>query len=209
MKIPNRYLGIGIILFHLIGVIGTLWPYSREMTLKATWVNLFLSSILIFICQEKITIRWTITVAILAIIGYLVEVAGVATGQIFGEYQYGPVLGYAIWDVPLAMALNWFLLLYIFGQLVAPVKYLLVLKAMMAGLGMVLLDVIIEPVAIELNYWQWANDSVPFQNYVAWFVIGSILQVFFLKANGPVRNAFAFYLLASQLLYFLSILLFL
>lgn len=209
MKIPNQHIGIGILLFHLIGALGTFWHVTRETTLAMTPFNLLLSSLLIFKCQEKITRRWTITVVILAIIGYLVEVAGVATGQIFGEYQYGPVLGYAIWDVPLAMALNWFLLIFIFGQLVAPFKIPLIFKAMMAGLGMVLLDVIIEPVAIELNYWQWANVSVPFQNYVAWFVIGSILQVFFLKANGPERNAFAFYLLASQLLYFLSILLFL
>ncbi|MDW3196621.1 MAG: carotenoid biosynthesis protein [Cytophagales bacterium] len=209
MKIPNQHIGIGILFFHLIGAFGTFWHMTRETTLAMTPVNLLLSSILIFVCHEKITTRWTITVVILAIIGYLVEVAGVATGQIFGKYQYGPVLGYAIWDVPLAMALNWFLLLYIFGQLVAPLKLPLALKAMLAGFGMVLLDVIIEPVAIELNYWRWTNVSVPFQNYVAWFVIGSILQVFFLKANGPIRNAFAFYLLASQLLYFLSILLFL
>ena len=209
MKIPNRYIGIGIVLFHLIGAVGTLWPATREMTLALTPFNLLLSSLLIFICQEKIEMRWILMVVILAIIGYLMEVAGVATGQIFGEYAYGPVLGFALWKVPLSMALNWLLLIYIFGQLVAPLKSPLVFKAMLAGLGMALLDVIIEPVAIELNYWRWANTSVPFQNYLAWFVTGSIMQVFFLKVNGHSSNEFAFYLLAGQLLYFLSILLFL
>lgn len=209
MKIPNRYLGIGIIIFHLIGATGTLLSTTREITLMLTPVNLILSSALIFKCQEKIEIQWTITLLVLAAVGYLVEVGGVATGQIFGEYTYGPVLGFALWKVPLSMALNWLLLIYIFGQLVAPLKAPLVIKSMLAGLGMVLLDVLIEPVAIELNYWQWANVSVPFQNYIAWFVIGSIMQVFFLKVNGSSRNEFAFYLLAGQLLYFVSILLFL
>ncbi len=209
MKLPNRYLGIGIIIFHLIGVIGTLLPATREVTLMLTPVNLLLSSILILKCQGMVEIRWTITVVVLAIAGFLVEVAGVATGQIFGEYTYGPVLGFAMWGVPLSMALNWFLLIYIFGQMVAPLKFPLVLKAMLAGIGMVLLDVLIEPVAIELNYWRWAEVAVPFQNYLAWFVIGSIMQGFFLKVNGRTRNEFAFYLLASQLLYFVSILLFL
>lgn len=209
MKIPNQHIGIGIIIFHVIGAVGTLIPVTRESTLSLTPVNLLLSSVLIFVCLEKFQARWTITLLTLAIIGYLVEVAGVATGQIFGEYQYGPVLGFAIWQVPISMALNWLLIIYIFGQLVAPLKLPLVVKAMLGGSGMVLLDVIIEPVAIELNYWQWANVSVPFQNYVAWFVIGSIMQVFFIRANGPQRNEFTFYLLGGQLLYFLSILLFL
>lgn len=209
MKIPNQHLGIGIVVFHVIGALGTLWPVTRETTLALTPVNLLLSSFLIFKCQEKLEKRWVITVGTLAIAGYLVEVAGVATGQIFGEYQYGPVLGIAIFDVPLAMALNWFLLIYIFGQLVAPLALPLVPKAMLAGLGMVLLDVLIEPVAIELNYWHWATTDVPFQNYLAWFVIGSAMQVFFLKVNGRQRDAFAFYLLASQLIYFVCTLLFL
>lgn len=209
MKIPKRYLGIAIVLFHLVGALGTLWPVTREVTIALTPFNLLLSSVLIFKCQEKIEVRWTLTVVVLALLGYLVEVAGVATGQIFGVYKYGPVLGYALWGVPLSMALNWFLLIYIFGQIVAPLRVNLAIKSMLAGLGMVLLDVIIEPVAIALNYWRWAETSVPFQNYVAWFVIGSILQLFFQKVNGPKRSEFAFFLLTGQLLYFLTILLFL
>ncbi len=209
MKISIQHLGFGIVMFHLVGVVGTLVPATHEMTVMLTPVNLLLSSFLIFKCQRPLKSRWVVTAVILAVTGYAVEVAGVATGQIFGAYTYGPVLGFSIWGVPLAMALNWFLLLYIFGQLVAPLRLNQGLKAMIAGLGMVLLDVIIEPVAIELNYWRWESSSIPFQNYVAWFVIGSIMQVFFLKANGTQSNGFAFYLLAAQLLYFLSILLFL
>lgn len=209
MKITNRHIGIGILVFHLIGVTGTLLPSTREITLLLTPFNLLLSSLLIFKCQDKIEFRWIVTVVSLAIAGYLVEVVGVATGKVFGEYTYGPVLGFKLWEVPLSMALNWFLLIYIFGQLVAPLRVPMVAKALLAGLGMVLLDVLIEPVAIALNYWRWAHVSVPFQNYVAWFVIGSIMQVFFLKVNGNTRNEFVFYLLASQLLYFISILLFL
>jgi uncharacterized membrane protein len=42
----------------------------------------------------------------------------------------------------------------------------------MAALLMVALDVLIEPVAVALDFWQWENAVIPIQNFVMWFANG-------------------------------------
>lgn len=209
MKIPTKYLGIGIVIFHLIGIVGTLIPATRELTVSMTPFNLLLSTILIFLSQEEIATPWVVTVLMIAITGYAVEVLGVYTGQIFGAYAYGQVLGYSLLEVPLVIGLNWFMLVYLFGQIVAPWKAGILPKAGLAALGMTILDMLIEPVAIKLNYWTWSEVTVPVQNYLAWLGISFVMQVIFLKVNRAHRSEFVFYLLAAQVMYFTMILIFL
>ena len=206
MKVATRHLGIGIILFHLIGVLGTLWVTTRELTLAVTPLNLVLSTLLIFFCQKNLDFKWILSALLIMVIGYLIEVLGVCSGEIFGAYGYGHVLGLSFYGVPVVIGLNWFMLTYVFGQIVAPLKTSLMLKALLAAAGMVLWDILIEPVAIELKYWHWDGGSIPLQNYLAWFIIGYIVQLIFLRANGMYRSNFSFYLLVSQALYFTAML---
>jgi hypothetical protein len=42
---------------------------------------------------------------------------------------------------------------------------------LVAAFGL-LFDIIMEPVAIALDFWRWPMDIVPLQNYIAWFVLG-------------------------------------
>ena len=161
MKIPVKYLGIGIIIFHLIGVVGTLWPVTRALTVSLTPLNLVLSSVLLLASQQDINRSWIIVAIVVTVAGYFIEVVGVQTGVLFGVYEYGGTLGLSWLAVPLVMGLNWFLLVVLFGQLVAPYPINMVLKAVLSALGMALLDVLIEPVAISLDYWSWSLSEVP------------------------------------------------
>ncbi|MBK9792799.1 MAG: carotenoid biosynthesis protein [Sphingobacteriales bacterium] len=67
---------------------------------------------------------------------------------------------------------------------------------------MTLLDVFIEPVAIRLDFWQWQNNVIPFQNYVAWYLISFLLFLFFRRVNGAIQNRIAIIVLAIQFLFF-------
>ena len=41
---------------------------------------------------------------------------------------------------------------------------------------MVLLDIMIEPVAIELDFWQWEGGNIPLQNYLMWFIVALFMN---------------------------------
>jgi uncharacterized membrane protein len=45
------------------------------------------------------------------------------------------------------------------------------LLVFLAAILAVVFDYVLEPVAINLNYWQWAYNIIPLQNYLAWFLI--------------------------------------
>ena len=54
------------------------------------------------------------------------------------------------------------------------------------GLGMLLLDIFIEPVAIGLGFWEWQAAEVPLENYMAWFVLSFVFTR--LTMDGQVKN---------------------
>ena len=112
------------------------------------------------------------------------EAVGVATGAIFGQYEYGPTLGWAWRGVPLLIAFNWVMVVHgascLSGRLVPSSlgswrKPGLVLTT---GLIALALDFLMEPVAIRLDYWRWPGDVVPLQNYAAWFAIAGLAAAF-------------------------------
>jgi putative membrane protein len=68
-------------------------------------------------------------------------------------------------------------------------------------------DYIMEPVAINLNFWQWQppGQGVPFFNYICWFIISAFLIFIFNKLKLKANNLFATDLLIIQTLFFLSL----
>jgi len=141
--------------------------------------------------------------------GFLIEVLGVATGFPFGTYYYGDTLGWALWNVPLVMGVNWLMLTMAFGIICNHFFSKPLLKVLLASAGMVLLDGLIEPIAIKLDYWVWPNQEVPIQNYLAWFAAAFLFQVLFQKWFSEDKNYVAIYLIISQITYFSGIYFFL
>ena len=60
--------------------------------------------------------------------------------------------------------------------------------ALLAGLISVLFDIILEPVAISLGYWQWSNFSPPLSNYYSWFIIVFLLTILYDKLKADVDS---------------------
>ena len=108
---------------------------------------------------------------------FFIEVLGVATGGIFGEYSYGPTMWVQWLNVPLVIALNWTLLILAMHQVaayIAPKSSLL--TALFTGVLIMGYDYFIEPVAIALDYWTWEAVDIPLQNYLAWGVIAFLFS---------------------------------
>jgi putative membrane protein len=112
-----------------------------------------------------------------------VEYVGSRTSIPFGAYAYTDTLGLTIAGVPPVIAIAWYGTVvsgWRIVQGIAPRAGRLP-KAVLAGILAMALDIVLEPVAAEVErYWLWEGGSVPLQNYVSWFAF-TFLAVLFLE----------------------------
>ena len=168
-----------------VGIAGHALPAALPLMLLLTPGFLLLTGILVAVpslaADGRGFARWT---AGAYAVTFAAEAVGVATGVVFGEYAYGPTLGWQAWNVPLIIAFNWVMVVNGAvciarrigrfgteggGRLALP---------LLAGAIAAAFDWIMEPVAIRLDYWTWAGGGIPLQNYVAWFVLAAALAAF-------------------------------
>jgi uncharacterized membrane protein len=137
--------------------------------------------------------------------GYVIELLGVKTGFIFGNYEYGKTLGLKLFDIPLVIGVNWLALAYLSGVCTENIgkNWHFLLKSLFSASIMLGLDFLIEPVAIKYDFWRWQGGNVPMRNYVGWLVCGFLLHLIWNKMPFLKQNRYAFYLLVIQFLFFL------
>ncbi len=208
------------ILFHTIGMIGILF-FKSEAFIKTTPLNLLLMAGLLFYTQQKPNAAFLIFFMLCFIAGIAVEIIGTSTGWLFGNYSYGAMLGPAIKAVPFIIGINWFIIIYCCGvsihtlltklttklseQTGKPSKAIQTLSVVVDGATLaVLLDWLIEPVAVKLGYWQWlGSGEIPLYNYMCWFGISMFLLFIFQRLPFDKQNKFAVNLLLIQAMFFL------
>ena len=83
------------------------------------------------------------------------------------------------------------------------------LGALFTGVSATIFDVIMEPVAMELDYWDWAGGNIPMQNYVAWFIIALIMGWTYLKFQKGTKKDITITYLLVQTAFFLVLRIFL
>ena len=167
---------VGLLVFHTIGIIGIAVPGLRDDFLVLTPLNLLLTAVLLTWGLDDFNVKLLLAICSASVMGYLIEVAGVGTGILFGEYQYGKHLGWKLFDVPVIIGLNWFILSFSSLGLVGRFISNSLIKNIFASLLMVMLDILIEPVAIQLDFWNWRDIDVPIQNYIMWFLAAFMIN---------------------------------
>jgi uncharacterized membrane protein len=195
-------------IIYAVGVAGFLFTQTRPIMIQLVWVNLLLTMLTLLAYHKKWTREFVLAALMVGTCGFLIEVLGVNTGWIFGYYQYGPTLGYDIWNTPLMMFVNWLTTVYITRQTAELMAKDTVLVCFIASALMVLLDYFIEPFAIKNGMWLWNGVDVPVQNYVAWLVFGFILQYLFAKAVKFPTNKLSLPVYLIQLAFFVALYLF-
>lgn len=182
MKKERRLVNIVIILF-VIGIILHWSCTTRKYALALTTPFLLTISIIVFYHFIKDQIhkkRSIIFLSIIFVFTLLVEILGVKTGFIFGNYTYGQALWPKIGDVPVVIGINWVVLVLAAGKVSSVFCHQLkinsvILRNLFAGILLVWVDYYIEPVAMKLDYWQWENGFVPLRNYFAWFMVSQFV----------------------------------
>jgi putative membrane protein len=188
---------------YLAGIIGIYGNIHPEFVLL-TPINLLASLLIALYFHGKWTARLTQFLILSYALGFLAELFGVQTGILFGDYSYGKVLGPKVWGTPFMIGINWMLLSYTVGMLVNEIggRWRWPLRAVMGAALMVLLDLFIEPVAIEYGFWAWDGDSVPLRNYLGWFVVALPIQAFFAYHFKGQKNKVAAWLFVFQFAFF-------
>jgi putative membrane protein len=192
-----------VVAMHLAGLVGLQHPLSRPFFEQLIAFNLVATAAIVFYFHTDFTYPFILFALLTLLAGYFVEVAGVHTGIIFGNYQYGKALGFKIWEVPLLIGLNWLVLVYCSGVITHQLPVPVFVKIFIGAFLMVLLDYLIEPIAIKHDWWSWQATDVPLQNYMGWFVSALVLLTFFHKLRFGKNNPIAPVVFAVQLLFFL------
>lgn len=217
----QQRIATGIALFfHTIGLVGLLVG-NRDFFIQSTPLNLLLSlALLIWTTPNKHPGFWLFAIVAI-VVGIGVEMIGVNTGYLFGDYKYGKALGPGWKGVPWIIGANWFIVIFCCANVVRmmmdwleikvgqsvllPLPFIrkLALVADAATLA-VLFDWLMEPVAIDLGFWTWGGDgSVPAFNYLSWALVSIVLLVFFQLCKIKGTNKFALHLLLIQTMFFL------
>mgnify|MGYP006286955927 FL=1 len=159
--------------FYAMGILWHALPFTYPLMLILTPYVLLIFGLFIFgaglLEGGKLFLGWAV---ITFLATFAVEAAGVATGNVFGEYYYGDVLGAKILDVPLVIGFNWTIVVFGLASFVGRFISNRLLAAFLTACGGVVFDWLMEPIAMALGYWGWIGDKVPLQNYLAWFIIG-------------------------------------
>lgn len=198
----RRVVFIVLPLMYLAGLIGLNVQATAPLFQALTPFNLIASLGLLLLFHTDWRPAFGIYCIAAFVLGFLAEVIGVHTGLLFGDYSYGTVLGLKLAGVPLTIGTNWLLLTYLCGSVVDRLPLGTPLKVLLAAGLMTLLDVLIEPVAVHLGFWQWHTADIPLSNYLGWYGISAVIFGLFYLFPFEKKNALAPWLLLLQFLFF-------
>lgn len=207
-KTPIQFqdISIGIIwLFHLCGIVGILYGDSQWFV-GATPLNLSLCFVLLMLTSRD-SPKVFIVASIAFIIGMVAEGLGVNYGLIFGHYQYGDALGLKIAGVPILIGINWAILVISCGAIAADLAGNFYTKVLLGVSLMLLLDVVIEPIAPILDFWEFTGGVAPTQNYLGWLSVALPLHLLYQSLKIELKGNFTHHLFLLQILFFTILLL--
>lgn len=213
---PTKTANAIAIIFHIIGLVGILF-FNNQMVVQLTALNLILMVGLIFFTHKEKRKSFFTFFTIAFFTGLVVEIIGVNTGLLFGNYQYGIVLGPKIFEVPFIIGMNWFMVMYCVGNCTSQIynkinthidgkkKSWKIWATIIDGaIIAVFFDWLMEPAAIKLGFWKWGDlGNIPLFNYLSWFAVSAFLLFIFSKVNRDKYNPFAKNLLLIQGMFFL------
>lgn len=205
-KISSRP-GIGIVVlavFHFFGIVGLFTPF-RDWFIGLTWLNLLISFVILLLYNLADRERLAVFLVVCYLLGFFAEFLGVNYGLIFGNYAYGEVLGWQLFGVPVVIGINWFVVSYCCVHLAAMINSKWYFTIIGGSIFTVLLDFLIEPVAIQLGYWTWEGGDIPISNYLGWFLVSLLILGVFRILRIKTNNPLALPLLIIQVVFFVLV----
>ncbi len=166
---------------------------------------LIISLIVLLFYQKHWNIRSLSFLFVIFFGGFFLQAVATETGIIYGDFAYGRSLGPKLFGTPLIIGILWLLLIYSVGCTIKDMKVGLWAKCFLGAAILVLFDILMEPVAREMDLWDWQTKerAIPLQNYFAWFFISFVMFIYFFNLRAKVRNNVAPFLFVIMMLFFL------
>lgn len=191
-----------LLILCIVGFTGLSIPFTRDFFASLTPLFLITAFVVLMYYHQNWSVWFVAAALFIAVSGYLIEVFGVRTGIIFGNYQYGSILGVKWLDTPLIIGMNWLMLLYCVHSITYRWKLFPVVAAFIGAGIMVIYDMILEPIATSLNMWNWDQDIIPLQNYLGWFMFSFFILLLLNVFKFRFKNPVAFIVLTYQMIFF-------
>ncbi len=192
-----------VILFYSIGAVGALIPTMSDWFLSLTPFNLLLTLLILIFSKKSKKFHFFLFLLFTFIVGITVELIGVHTGLLFGNYTYGNNLGPKFYQVPLIIGVNWGIVAVASSAFFARFKIAQILKIFLSTLLMVILDILIEPISGYTDFWYWENNLIPIYNFICWFLVGLFIQAIFYLLKLEEQNKVYEVLLITLMIFFM------
>lgn len=179
-------------------------PFNRKGSgMEPLFIGIYLATASIYaFAHSWASLGWRRTSLLLALtfgISLFFESVGVATGAIYGTYQYADRLGPSFMGlVPYVVPLAWFMMVYpslIIALRTAPRRGSSAARVMLvAGTGalaMTAWDLALDPVMAHFGFWEWQGEGayfgIPLRNFLGWWLTSfCIFGAFLLIGRLPV-----------------------
>lgn len=191
-------------IIHFSALMGIYLGYIQWF-LSKTWAILFLIFLVLWdgLPKKSIKISWPIPAVFF--IGFMAEWLGVKFGFLFGDYSYGANLGMKLDDVPIIMGINWVILSLASRGIIQRFFKVPVMKILVSSVLMVSLDILIEPLAPQLDYWSFDTMVAPLSNYIGWLIYSILIQSLLELVQFKGHFKISLNILIIQLLFFGSL----
>lgn len=208
-NLPEKEAAKFLIIFYVVGITGFLLPPTRHLFELMISLSLFINLFMLFLFHRPFDSKHIFFFVGVILFTFTVEVVGVKTGLIFGEYFYGSSLILKIFETPFLIGFNWLMLTYGVVQLLRMNSQVRKFSILLGAILMTVYDFVMEPVAVKTGMWSWPSDEIPLQNYLGWFIVSAIVILGFelLKINTDNKIAGRIFIL--QFIFFIVLNLFL
>jgi putative membrane protein len=195
-----------LILVYFSGSIG--FVLNPSFFSPFTPYTLLLTCFVFLIHQPLLEKKFILSFLSIATLGFIIEVTGVKTGLIFGQYSYGNGLGYKLVDVPLIISINWAILIC---AGVITVSSIFTNKLIVLGVSSLLvtgIDLLIEQVAYKLDFWQFEGGLPDLHNYIGWILVAFFTPYLFYSTIIKGHRKVSLIVLILQIIFFTYLFLF-
>lgn len=191
--------------FYLVGLLLYMIPYTRSLFISITSLSLFFTIALVLLFQRDWRIKTVIWFAFIVLSSFLIEMLGVESGELFGQYRYERGLAPMINGTPLIIGFNWLFLVYASNNIVRIFDSRAWVRILSGSLLMIFYDLILEWVAPYMAMWHFQLGYPPFQNFLVWFLAALLYHTGFEVLKIKSDNLPARFLFGIQILFFVLI----
>ena len=190
---------------YVVGLIGILLPVTRSFFLSLTPYMLLFNFLIVYLEEGRWVIRNILAILLIIAFSFGAEYLGVSYGYLFGNYNYGSILGFKYYQVPLIIPLTWAMLSIAARSLVNLVSNRYAISAFLSAIVITAYDFLLELVAVRFGWWYWDNGDIPIFNYVCWFILSFVFQLLFRKV--PSITGRSYWIIFVHLLFYWVLLL--